>query len=94
MDKVIIKFNGSWRGYSAGEVAGFTADIAESLVGGGRAELHDPKKSGKPASARSKSPAKVNSPNPQPGPADQDDDPNANPDPGANPDPDADDEKP
>lgn len=94
MDKVIIKFNGSWRGYSAGEVAGFTADIAEPLINGGRAELHDPKKPGKAASARSKSPAKINSSSPQPGPAGQDDDPDANPDPGANPDADADEEKP
>lgn len=44
MARVIVKFTGSWRGYSKGEVAGFEEDVAQSLIDGERAELVDAKK--------------------------------------------------
>lgn len=44
MARVIVKFAGSWRGYSKGEIAGFDEDVAQSLIDGERAELVDPKK--------------------------------------------------
>lgn len=58
MEKVIVKFVGSWRGYSAGEIAGFAQDVAQSLIDGGRAELFDQKK-GKAALAKGKAPSKA-----------------------------------
>ncbi|QXH53197.1 hypothetical protein KSS94_08800 [Pseudomonas fakonensis] len=80
MSNVIVKFTGAWRGYSAGEVAGFPADVAQSLIDGERAELHDQKKVAKSAAAKPKQAAKGGT---QPGPA-------KNPDATDNPD----DEKP
>ncbi|MDU9391546.1 hypothetical protein [Pseudomonas sp. zfem002] len=66
MEKVIVKFTGSWRGYSAGEVAGFSEEAAQSLIAGGRAEVYDAKKGGKPAAkAKSNQVEK----DPQPGPS-------------------------
>lgn len=37
----IVKFLKSWRGYNAGEIAGFDADTAEALLRGKVAEEHD-----------------------------------------------------
>lgn len=54
MAKVIVAFTGSWRGYSKGEVAGFEEDVAQSLIEGGRAELHDGKKAGKSGGGKGK----------------------------------------
>lgn len=68
MEKVIVKFTGSWRGYSAGEVAGFTEDLAKSLVDGGRAEVHEVKKGGKPATRPKSGQALKDAPQPGPSP--------------------------
>lgn len=67
MEQVIIKFTGSWRGYSKGEIAGFPSDVAESLIEGGRAEVHDAKKVGKAASKPKSTPAPATAPQPGPG---------------------------
>ncbi|MCQ9422715.1 hypothetical protein NRB16_04105 [Pseudomonas sp. LJDD11] len=40
IEKVIVTFTKAWRGYSAGEVAGFVADTASSLIGGGVATAY------------------------------------------------------
>ncbi|MDH0730973.1 hypothetical protein N5F23_00390 [Pseudomonas sichuanensis] len=37
MSKVIVTFEKNWRGYAAGETAGFDAAVAESLVEAGYA---------------------------------------------------------
>lgn len=37
MPKVIVTFEKNWRGYAAGETAGFDAAVAESLVEAGYA---------------------------------------------------------
>ena len=37
MRKIIVTFEKNWRGYAAGETAGFAADVAESLVEAGYA---------------------------------------------------------
>ncbi|AZL68792.1 hypothetical protein [Pseudomonas oryziphila] len=37
MSKVIVTFEKNWRGYAAGETAGFDAALAESLVEAGYA---------------------------------------------------------
>lgn len=37
MSKIIVTFEKNWRGYAAGETAGFAADVAESLVEAGYA---------------------------------------------------------
>lgn len=72
MAKVIIEFTGSWRGYGKGEVAGFEEDVAQSLVDGGRAQLYEGRKAGKPGGAKPKSTAASKGPAtneaPQPGP--------------------------
>lgn len=68
MAKVIVVFTGSWRGYSKGEVAGFEENVAQSLIEGGRAELHDPKKAGKSSGGKSK-PAPAAKDPVQPGPS-------------------------
>ncbi|HDS1679159.1 TPA: hypothetical protein QEM39_000636 [Pseudomonas putida] len=65
MAKVIVVFTGSWRGYSKGEVAGFEKDVAQSLIDGGRAELHDGKKTGKSGGGK----VKTGQAAPQPGPS-------------------------
>lgn len=67
MGNVIIKFTGSWRGYSAEEVAGFPEDIAKSLIDGGRAELYEGKKAGKSSGKGKGAPAPETPP--QPGPS-------------------------
>lgn len=54
MAKVIVVFTGSWRGYGKGEVAGFEEEVAQSLIDGGRAELHEGKKAGKSGAGRVK----------------------------------------
>lgn len=85
MARVIVKFTGSWRGYSKGEVAGFEEDVAQSLIDGERAELVDAKK----AKAGSKPKTPVGKPGGgegQPGPASTD--PNAGGGAGGDPGPD------
>ncbi|WP_433884892.1 hypothetical protein [Pseudomonas vranovensis] len=67
MAKVIITFTGSWRGYGKGEVAGFEEDVAQSLIDGGRAELYEGKKNGKPGGGKGKSAPAAKGPA-QPGP--------------------------
>lgn len=37
MSKTIVVFEKNWRGYAAGEIAGFEAGAAESLIGSGYA---------------------------------------------------------
>lgn len=37
MSKVIVTFEKNWRGYAAGETAGFDAAVAEGLIAGGYA---------------------------------------------------------
>lgn len=64
MAKVIVVFTGSWRGYSKGEVAGFEEDVAQSLIDGGRAELHDGKKTGKSGGGKSKTAPAAKQPGP------------------------------
>ncbi|HCV39178.1 MAG TPA: hypothetical protein DGQ94_10740 [Pseudomonas sp.] len=103
MNKVIIKFTGSWRGYSAGEIAGFPEDVAQSLVEGGRAELHEQKKTTKGAATRPKpASSKAGATQPQPGQGEPNPDVDTDPDssavtvvdPDAAPNPDDDDQKP
>ncbi|MDF9756784.1 hypothetical protein [Pseudomonas hunanensis] len=81
MPKVIVTFDKNWRGYAAGETAGFDTSVAEALIEGGyAAESGDkpaaakPPGSGKavpekkePAAPKGKSPAK---PTAKSGPAD------------------------
>ncbi len=37
MSKVIVTFENNWRGYAAGETAGFDTSVAQSLIEGGYA---------------------------------------------------------
>ncbi|MFV3379622.1 hypothetical protein [Pseudomonas sp. NY15354] len=37
MSKVIVTFEKNWRGYAAGETAGFEASVAQGLIEGGYA---------------------------------------------------------
>jgi len=37
MSKVIVTFEKNWRGYAAGETAGFDSSVAEGLIAGGYA---------------------------------------------------------
>lgn len=39
-EKVVVKFVKHWRGYNAGEVAGFDPELAQRLQDGGVAEKH------------------------------------------------------
>lgn len=39
-EKIAVKFVKHWRGYNAGEVAGFDSDLAQRLQDGGVAEKH------------------------------------------------------
>lgn len=89
MAKVIVVFTGSWRGYSKGEVAGFEENIAQSLIEGDRAELHEGKKAGKPGGGKNK-PASTAKEPPQPGPSTE---PPPNVEPGTT-DPEDDEDKP
>jgi hypothetical protein len=50
MKPTIITFILPWRGYSAGETAGFDDDVAQKLIDGGAAEAYTGKK--KAAAAR------------------------------------------
>ncbi len=53
MTKVIVTFEKNWRGYAAGETAGFDSALAESLIESGyasEADKQSPKK-GKPGAA-------------------------------------------
>jgi len=85
MARVIVKFTGSWRGYSKGEVAGFEEDVAQSLIDGERAELVDAKKA--KAASKPKTPVgKAGGGEGQPGPAATD--PNAGGGAGGEPGPD------
>lgn len=68
MARVIVKFTGSWRGYSKGEVAGFEEDVAQSLIDGECAELVDAKKA-KTGSKAKASVGKAGGGEGQPGPA-------------------------
>lgn len=52
MSKVIVTFERNWRGYAAGETAGFDAGVAEGLIGSGYAV-----EAGKPASKKGKASA-------------------------------------
>ncbi len=54
---IIVVFKRSWRGYSAGETAGFDEAAAEALVKSGTAELSGGKKSPKPNAGADKKPA-------------------------------------
>ena len=48
MTKVIVTFEKNWRGYAAGETAGFDAAVAEGLIEAGYAsEAGKPAKKGK-----------------------------------------------
>ncbi len=47
----IITFTGPWRGYSAGEVAGFDDDVAQKLIEAGKAEPYTGKKAKKASPA-------------------------------------------
>lgn len=51
---VAVKFLKSWRGYSAGEVAGFALEEAQRLVDGEVAEFFDKAKAKAAASAAAK----------------------------------------
>ena len=51
---VAVKFLKSWRGYSAGEVAGYALDEAQRLVDGEVAEFFDKAKAKAAASAAAK----------------------------------------
>ena len=53
MSKVIVTFEKNWRGYAAGEAAGFDAAVAESLVEAGYAI-----DAGKPEARKGKSGAR------------------------------------
>ncbi|MFK0090651.1 hypothetical protein ACIQUS_25595 [Pseudomonas sp. NPDC090755] len=48
MSKVIVIFEKNWRGYAAGETAGFDASVADGLVAAGFAIEADKKASKKP----------------------------------------------
>lgn len=50
MSKIIVTFEKNWRGYAAGETAGFDAAVAESLVEAGYAIEAD-----KPSAKKGKS---------------------------------------
>lgn len=52
MSKTIVTFEKNWRGYAAGETAGFEPSVAESLVEAGYAS-----EAGKPAAKKGKSAA-------------------------------------
>ncbi|MBA1195547.1 hypothetical protein G7011_00270 [Pseudomonas plecoglossicida] len=47
MSKVIVTFEKNWRGYAAGEIAGFESNLAEGLIEGGYAVEADKKSSKK-----------------------------------------------
>lgn len=53
MTKVIVTFEKNWRGYAAGETAGFDSAVAESLIESGYAveAAKSTAKKGKPATA-------------------------------------------
>lgn len=57
MSKIIVTFEKNWRGYAAGETAGFAADVAESLVEAGYAI-----EAGKQATKKGKAAAENSSP--------------------------------
>ena len=57
MSKVIVTFERNWRGYAAGETAGFDAGVAESLIESGYAV-----EAGKPASKKGKAGADGSAP--------------------------------
>ncbi|MFJ2548534.1 hypothetical protein ACIOVF_18965 [Pseudomonas sp. NPDC087612] len=57
MSKTIVTFEKNWRGYAAGETAGFDAGVAESLIGSGYAV-----EAGKPASKKGKAGADGSAP--------------------------------
>lgn len=67
-DNVVVKFIQSWRGYSKGEAAGFSAEQAKSLIEGKVAEAVKAK--GKPGKAADK-PADKPADQPAEKPADQ-----------------------
>ncbi|MDD1979001.1 hypothetical protein [Pseudomonas tussilaginis] len=54
----IVTFTGAWRGYSAGEVAGFEEDVAQKLIDSGKAEPYTGKKGKKPSPAPASSSGK------------------------------------
>lgn len=56
--KVIVKFRKGWRGYNAGESAGFDEDVAETLVSGEVAEYTDSKARAKPKPEKREKPEK------------------------------------
>lgn len=88
----IITFTGAWRGYSAGEVAGFDEDVAQKLIDSGKAEAYAGKKAKKPSPATSSNGSK-SALAPEPGPGGDDNGPDNGPDEGG-PDSGSDDEKP
>lgn len=57
MSKTIVTFEKNWRGYAAGETAGFEAGVAESLVEAGYAS-----EAGKPATKKGKTAAEGGAP--------------------------------
>lgn len=48
-DKVVVRFLKAWRGYSAGELAGFDPEVVEGLKTKGFAEVYEKPKAGKAA---------------------------------------------
>jgi hypothetical protein len=82
-DKRAVKFVQAWRGYSAGEIAGFDEKVAEQLVKGKVAEEYSAEgEKGSPTQTPAKAPAprapasskrgngKADAPAPAPAPAD------------------------
>lgn len=59
-----VTFTKAWRGYSAGETAGFTAEQAQALIDGGVAT-----KPGQPPTKAKATPAKAEAPAPAADPA-------------------------
>lgn len=62
MSKVIVTFEKNWRGYAAGETAGFDIAVAQSLVDGGYAV-----EAGKSSSKKGKTAAASTSTTQKPG---------------------------
>jgi hypothetical protein len=61
MTKVIVTFEKNWRGYAAGETAGFETAVAEGLIGAGYAsEAGKQAKKAKPNTGSSTTPGKDN----------------------------------
>ncbi|NWL47177.1 hypothetical protein DM819_15280 [Pseudomonas hunanensis] len=61
MTKVIVTFDKNWRGYAAGETAGFESNVAEGLIVAGYAsEAGKQAKKGKPNNGSAAAPGKDN----------------------------------